>query len=214
MPRHRLTIVMQNRTLLCSILLLCAATALSGQKRMPQEQAPKNGTKATLVRRANLYVQPDEGADQVAIVTPGREMVIAERSGHWLRVFANIDAPESRKADEPVLEQGQEVIPISGWMLDKGIVDTNTPHGDAILFGEAVSAEDAASESHPPPGAALEARLLYRRVVEMFPQSPLIGGRCGTRRIFAGSCRRLTPRLCPQLTKRRTTFASRWTRMR
>jgi hypothetical protein len=175
MPRHRLTIVMQNRILLCSILLLCAATALSGQKRMPQEQAPKNGTKATLVRRANLYVQPDEGADQVAIVTPGREMVIAERSGHWLRVFANIDAPESRKADEPVLEQGQEVIPISGWMLDKGIVDTNTPHGDAILFGEAVSAEDAASESHPPPGAALEARLLYRRVVEMFPQSPLIG---------------------------------------
>jgi hypothetical protein len=60
-------------------------------------------------------------------------------------------------------------------MLDKGIVDTNTPHGDAILFGEAISAEEAASEAHPPPGAALEARLLYRRVVEMFPQSPLIG---------------------------------------
>jgi hypothetical protein len=140
---------------------------------MPHDEPPKNGTKATLVRVANLYVQPDESADRVGIITPGREMVIAERSGHWIRVFANIDAPESRRADEPVLEQDQHVIPISGWMLDKGIIDTNTPRGDAILFGEAISAENAASESHPPPGAALETRLLYRRVAEMFPQSPL-----------------------------------------
>jgi hypothetical protein len=173
MAKRRLTIEMRNQTPFF-VLLLCATIAAQGQKKMPQEQMPKNGAKATLVRVANLYVQPDESADRVAIITPGREMVIAERSGHWLRVFANVDAPESRKSDEPVMEQGQEVIPISGWMLDKGIVDTNTPHGDAILFGEAVSAEDAASESHPPPGAALEARLLYRRVVEMFPQSPLI----------------------------------------
>jgi hypothetical protein len=154
-------------------LVLLVTTYAFSQKKMPQESPPKNGTKATLVRVANLYVQPDESADRVAIIAPGREMVIAERSGHWLRVFANIDAPESRKADEPVMEQDQQVIPISGWMLDKGIVDTNTPHGDSILFGEAISAEDAASEAHPPPGAALETRLLYRRVVEMFPQSPL-----------------------------------------
>ena len=154
-------------------LVLLVTTCAFGQKKMPQELPPKNGTEATLVRVANLYVQPDESADRVGIIAPGREMVIAERSGHWLRVFANIDAPESRKADEPVMEQDQQVIPISGWMLDKGIIDTNTPHGDAILFGEAISAENAASDPHPPPGAALEARLLYRRVVEMFPQSPL-----------------------------------------
>lgn len=154
-------------------LVLLVTTYAFSQKKMPQESPPKNGTKATLVRVANLYVQPDESADRVAIIAPGREMVIAERSGHWLRVFANIDAPESRKADEPVMEQDQQVIPISGWTLDKGIIDTNTPHGDAILFGEAISAENAASDPHPPPGAALEARLLYRRAVEMFPQSPL-----------------------------------------
>ncbi len=166
----RLTNVMRSRTLLCATLILFAATGAPCQKK---ELPPKNGTKATLVRNANLYVQPDESADRVSVVAPGRELVISERSGHWVRVFANIDAPESRKADEPVLDQGQQVIPISGWMLDKGVVDTTTPHGDAILFGEAVSAENAASESHPPPGAALEARLLYRRVIEMFPQSPL-----------------------------------------
>ena len=168
----RLTLTMRSK-ILSYFLVLLAATGAFCQKKMPREEPPKNGTKATLVRVANLYVQPDESADRVGIVSPGREMVIAERSGHWLRVFANIDAPESRKADEPVLEQDQQVIPISGWMLDKGIVDTNTPHGDQILFGEAVSAENAASDPHPPPGAALETRLLYRRVAEMFPQSPL-----------------------------------------
>lgn len=165
---------MRNNFLSFCLVMLAAAGGAFCQKKMPQELPPKNGTKATLVRDANLYVQPDESADRVSIVMPGREMVIAERSGHWLRVFANVDAPESRQADQPVMEQNQEVIPISGWMLDKGIVDTNTPHGDAILFGEAITAEDAASQSHPPPGAALEARLLYRRVVEMFPQSPLV----------------------------------------
>jgi len=153
-------------------LVLLATVGAFCQKK-PREELPKNGTKATLVRVANLYIQPDQAADRVGIISPGREMVIAERSGHWLRVFANIDAPESRRADEPVLEQDQQVIPISGWMLDKGVVDTSTPHGDEILFGEAISAENAASEPHPPPGAALETRLLYRRVAEMFPQSPL-----------------------------------------
>ena len=127
------------------------------------------------MREANLYVQADESSDRVSIITPGREMVIVERSGKWLRVFANIDAPESREADLPVLDQGQEVVPISGWMLDKGVIEVNTPHGDQILFGEAVSAEDAASVSHPPPRAAQDARLLYKRVSELFPQSPLAG---------------------------------------
>ncbi|MBV8114403.1 MAG: outer membrane protein assembly factor BamD [Silvibacterium sp.] len=162
---------MPSRIPICAILLLSAVPLAVCQKN--REQPPKNAPRATLVRNANLFIQPDESADRVAVVTPGREMVIAERSGHWLRVFANIDAPESRRSDQPLLEQGQEVIPISGWMLDKGIIDTTTPHGDAILFGEAVSSEDAASQPHPPPGSALEARLLYRRIVEMFPQSPL-----------------------------------------
>jgi hypothetical protein len=166
---------MRNQILPCFLLCLLTMTASApAQKRMPQEQMPKNGPKATLVRLANLYVQPDESADRVAQVTPGREMVIAERSGHWLRVFANIDAPESRRADMPVLDQDVQVVPISGWMLDKGVIDTNTAQGDDILFGEAISAEESASQSNPPPGAALEARLLYRRVVEMFPQSLLV----------------------------------------
>jgi len=175
MPDHlRLTIVMRNlRLRLSALLLISVALAAAAQKRMPQLQVPKNGTQATIIRLANLYAQADEASQRTGQIMPGRELVIVERSGHWLRVFANVDAPESRQADQPVMQDSQQVTPISGWMLDKGIVDTNTPHGDQILFGEAVSAENAASNPNPPPGAALEARLLYRRVVEMFPQSPL-----------------------------------------
>ena len=170
----RLMNVMRNPRFLTSLLFLLATPlASSAQKRVPQLQMPKNGTQATVIRVANLYVQAEESSDRAGEITPGREVVIVERSGRWLRVFANVDAPESRKADQPVMEQGQEVTPISGWMLDKGVIDVNTPHGDQILFGEGVSAENAATEPHPPPRAALDARLLYRRVVEMFPQSPL-----------------------------------------
>lgn len=168
----RLTFEMRNRVLLLAVVV-GSALGLQAQGRVPQIQVPKNGPRATLVREANLYVQADESSDRVSVITPGREMVIVERSGKWLRVFANVDAPESRQSDAPTLEQDQEVVPLSGWMVDKGVIDVNTPHGDQILFGEAVSEEDAASESHPPPGAAQAARLLYRRVVEMFPKSSL-----------------------------------------
>jgi len=142
---------------------------------MPEEQVPKNGPRATLVRDANLYVQPNEQSQRVSVILPGREMVIVERSGDWVRVFANIDAQSGHEQDAsaPTMGGGSEVVPLSGWMLNKGVIDVNTPNGDKILFGEAESKEDAASELHPPPQAALEARLLYMRVVEMFPKSSL-----------------------------------------
>ncbi len=173
LTNRRLTIVMRHLRLLPTLLLMLGAACAFAQKRMPQLQMPKNGTQATVIRVANLYVQADESADRGGQITPGRELIIVERSGKWLRVFANVDAPESRKADQPVMEENQQVTPVSGWMIDKGVVDTNTPHGDQILFGEGVAAENAATEPHPPPRAALDARLLYRRVVEMYPQSPL-----------------------------------------
>lgn len=165
---------MRIRSGLLTIFLASTTLAL-GQSRMPSPQTLKNGPRATLVREANLYVQPDVSSGRVSVITPGREMVIVERSGNWLRVFANIDSlgGQQEDADAPSLGEGSQAVPLSGWMLNKGVIDQNTPHGDQILFGEAVSKEDAASEPHPPPRAALQARLLYMRVVEMFPKSPL-----------------------------------------
>src|SRR5450432_868300 len=57
----------------------------------------------------------------------------------------------------------------------KGLVQSNTPDGDKILFGEAVDSEDQASQSHGRRYAAQDAMRLYAEVAELFPQSPLAG---------------------------------------
>lgn len=164
------------KKLSASLVVCLIAVSSSAQNRAPRLEMPKNGTRATVVRVANLYVQADENSDRVAQITPGREMVVAERSSQWVRVFANTDAPDTRQADVPVFgNDAQAAVPISGWMLDKGIIRADTPKGDQILFGEAISAEQAAAEPHAPQRAAMDARLLYRRLAEMFPQSPWAG---------------------------------------
>jgi hypothetical protein len=110
----------------------------------------------------------------VSRVAPGREMVIAEKSGTWDRVFANTDTEEiHNEDDEPWIGGDETTPPVSGWMEARGIVDENTPNGDQIVMGEAANEEASASDPRGPANAAQTARLLYRRVVEMFPNSPL-----------------------------------------
>jgi hypothetical protein len=164
---NRQTTVMQKRIVTFSVFLLFCATLAIGEKN-----APPHGTKATVVHVANLYVQADESAPKVSSITPGRELIVAEHSGKWLRVFANTDVETVNEADVPVFGNETNAQPISGWILDKGVVAADTPKGDEILFGEAVSTEILASQSHPPPDAAQSARRLYRMVVDLFPQSP------------------------------------------
>jgi outer membrane protein assembly factor BamD (BamD/ComL family) len=65
------------------------------------------------------------------------------------------------------------VTPASGWIHDKGIVTQATVNGDAILYGTAANFEEQAEQPHAPKDAAGEAHLLYRRVAEYFPDSPL-----------------------------------------
>jgi len=161
--------VKRIRTSLRALVLLVAAVTFA-QKNTP----PPNAAKATCVHPTKLYVEADESASQVATIQPGREMVIAERSGKWLRVFANTDVSIVNEQDVPVFGNQTNTPPVSGWMIDKGIVTSNTPNGDEILFGAAATMELQASEPHPPPGAALSARGLYRMVVELFPQSPRV----------------------------------------
>ncbi len=163
------------RFLSATFVFLAAASVANAQSRMPKYPMPRNGTLATLVREANLYANPDDTGGPIATVEPGRELVVAERNGKWLRVFANTDPPDTRESDRPQITDSEAAQPISGWMLDKGVVDTNTPHGDQILFGTADEAEQQAAVPDPPPPLAEQARLLYKRVTTMYPQSPLVG---------------------------------------
>jgi len=162
---NRLTNVTRKIGFAFSVLFL-------GTSLVPAQKNAPHGTRGTVVHVVNLYAQADESAARVSQVTPGRELAIAEKSGKWLRVFANTDVEVVSGADAPVFGNETNAQPISGWIIDKGVVTADTPKGDAILFGEAVSTEILASEPHPPPDAAQSARRLYRMIVDLFPQSP------------------------------------------
>jgi outer membrane protein assembly factor BamD (BamD/ComL family) len=157
------------RTALLSWLSLLTFVALSAFAE-PQK-VPNNGPKATVIHDTNLYVSPDTGAARLAEVSPGREMVIVERNGPWLRVFANTDAEISHAQDAPVFGSQAAATPISGWIDAKGVVESATPKGDWILFGMAATEEKEAGQPHAPQGTAQAARLLYQRLVDLFPQS-------------------------------------------
>jgi hypothetical protein len=152
-----------------SFLLLIAVQAIAAPKSAP----PSNGPKATVIRNTNLYVAPDPSSSRLAEVTPGREMVVLEKNGPWLRVFANTDEETSRAQDAPVFGHEAAEVPVSGWMQAAGVVSSETPKGDLVLFGAAASQEIDAALPKAPQSVAQAARLLYQRMGDLFPQSPL-----------------------------------------
>lgn len=160
------------RTVAFACLAVMAALPMCAQKKN-QLVKPIAGPRATALRVTWLYVSPDRSAQKLDRVQIGREMVVAEKSGPWMRVFANTDTEEVHNdADEPVI--GDEAKPpISGWIEGRGVVEETTPNGDQVIMGAAENQEALASDPRGPANAAQSARLLYRRVAEMFPNSPL-----------------------------------------
>ena len=163
----------QARALAFALALLCTALPALGQKKSQLEK-PMAGPRATPLRVTFLYVAPDPGSQKVDRVQIGREMVVAETSGPWLRVYANTDIQEARLKDAPIFGHDDTPPPISGWMEARGIVVETTANGDQVLMGEAANQESLALDPRGPANAAQSARLLYRRLVEMFPNSPLV----------------------------------------
>jgi hypothetical protein len=159
---------------LAFVLALCAVLPALGQKKPPQLEKPMAGPRATALRITWLYVAPDLTSQKLDRVQIGREMVVAEKNGPWLRVYANTDMVELRDKDAPEFGHDETPPPISGWIEAKGIVAETTTNGDQVLMGEAANQESLASDPRGPANAAQSARLLYRRVVEMFPSSPLV----------------------------------------
>jgi hypothetical protein len=157
---------MPNGFIALSALLFLAAQAPT---------APRNGIKGTVIRDTNLYVAPDLSSARLARITPGREMVISEKNGPWVRVFANTDQETSQSQDAPIFGHDAAAVPIAGWMQAPGVVSVETPKGALILFGAAASEEIDASLPHAPQSIAQAARLLYQRMADFFPQSPLAG---------------------------------------
>jgi len=165
--------VMNPRILALTLALACAAMPALADKKKDNLQKPMAGPRATALRVTWLFVSPDPGSQKVDKVQIGRELVVAEHSGPWLRVYANTDIQEAQQRDTPIFGQDETPPPISGWMQAKGVVVETTAGGDLVLMGEAANQEALASDPRGPVNAAQSARLLYRRLAEMYPNSPL-----------------------------------------
>jgi hypothetical protein len=152
------------------ILPLAGMLALAADK--PQVK-PMAGPRATILQETPLYVAPDTSSQRVDRIQEGRELVIAETNGPWVRVFANTDIEEVSEKDAPVFGRETAPPPVSGWMQAKSVVRDTTPNGDAVLMGEGATMEILAEDARGPRNAGQTARLLYRRLVEFFPNSPL-----------------------------------------
>jgi len=160
-----------------SILILAfflAVLPTQGQKKPTQQIKPMAGPRATPLRVTWVYVSPDLSSQKIERIQVGREMVVAEKNGPWLRVYANTDTEQSNDKDTPDFGASEAPPPAAGWMQSKGVVIETNPIGDQILLGEAANQEALASDPRGPARAAQSARLLYRRLVEMFPASPLV----------------------------------------
>ncbi len=163
------------RSVAFCVLLLGVLPALGEQKpKKDNLQKPLAGPRATTLRVTWLYIAPDQGSQKVDRVQTGREMVVAEKSGPWIRVYANTDIQEVSEKDAPLIGAPQDTPPpISGWMEARGVVIETTANGDQVLMGEAANEEALASDPRGPAHAAQTARLLYRRLADMYPDSPL-----------------------------------------
>src|SRR3984893_14957502 len=119
--------------------------------------ASAEAVRATSIRVAAIYLSPDTASAKLADVDRGREVIYLETSNNWVHVEANLTEERT----------------ITGWIEGKGLVQSATPDGDKILFGEAVDSEDQASQRNGRRYAAQDAMRLYAEVAELFPQSPL-----------------------------------------
>lgn len=156
------------------VLLASVSVGVAQKKSKDNQSGYDRSAKATLLHQAVVYVSADGDSQRVSLVTPGHEVVVVERNGAWAKVFANTDvADKTDDSDVPELSDEDNVTPASGWIRDKGVVSPATPNGDAILFGAATSLEEEAEQPHAPKDAAVQAHLLYRRVAEYYPTSPL-----------------------------------------
>ncbi|HTA24744.1 MAG TPA: hypothetical protein VK763_14525 [Terriglobales bacterium] len=115
--------------------------------------------RGAMMRVATIYVSPDATSAKLAEVDRGREVVVIQSSRDWINV-------EAQLTEDRV---------VTGWIMEKGVVQSSTPNGDKILFGEAVDSEDQASQRHGRRGAAQDALRLYYEVSQLFPTSPLAG---------------------------------------
>lgn len=172
--RHGLRMARLSAALMA--LAVCATAGAQKPTGHVQEDGPPlptAGPLATVLVRTPLYVYADAHVQMVTRIQAGREMVVAETNGPWMRVFANTDAPTENRNDAPLLGDENKPVPVTGWVLAKSVLVATTADGDQVLMGQAATMESLASDARGPRDAGQAARLLYQRLLEFYPDSPL-----------------------------------------
>jgi outer membrane protein assembly factor BamD (BamD/ComL family) len=128
--------------------------------------------RGTLVHDETLRVSPSADSARVGDAGRGVELIVLQSSKDWLQVEAILRAPSN---EEGATDEESEGKAVTGWLLSKGVVTSQTQDGDRIIFGEAADSEDQASSRRGRRDAAQDAMKLYYRVYDLTPASPLAG---------------------------------------
>jgi len=118
--------------------------------------------------------EPFEPRPRIAVAVSGGadSMALALLADRWVKPLGGeVVAVTVDHGMRP--ESAAEALRVAGWMEARGVVRETTPDGDKILMGEGASMEILAEDARGPRNAGQTARLLYRRVVEFYPNSPL-----------------------------------------
>jgi hypothetical protein len=117
-----------SRACFGAVLLLSMPLALSAQK--DTRSGYDRAARATVLHPAVVYVAADDDAQKISLVLPGHEVVVTERNGPWVKVFANADLKEkTNDSEEPLIADEDNVAPAAGWIRNKGVVNPQTPNG-------------------------------------------------------------------------------------
>jgi outer membrane protein assembly factor BamD (BamD/ComL family) len=129
-----------------------------------------DAVRGTLVHEESIRVAPSADSAKLGEAGRGHELVIIDASRDWVHVEAIIREPKKNADEDDPESEGKT---ITGWVIGKALIGTNTPSGDKIIFGEAADSEDQASRRRGRRDAAQDAMRLYFRVYDLFPTSPL-----------------------------------------
>ncbi|MFZ0417291.1 MAG: SH3 domain-containing protein [Candidatus Sulfotelmatobacter sp.] len=129
-----------------------------------------DAVRGTIVHEETIRVAPSADAARVGDVKRGNELIIIQTSRDWVQVEAILRAPSN---EEGATEDEAEGKAITGWVLNRSVVQSTTQDGDRIIFGEAADSEDQASRRRGRRDAAQDALRLYYRLYDLMPASPL-----------------------------------------
>ncbi|HZU30171.1 MAG TPA: hypothetical protein VFB79_03595 [Candidatus Angelobacter sp.] len=142
---------------LFAFILFCAAMALAADKEH-----------GTVISDVDLRVTPDPTAQKLGKVTRGRDIFLMDHTMVDNKPWAHLLAVVDVNVEQETTKQ------ISGWVPAETVITTSTPNGDQIIYGEAVDSQNL-SDQRARKNAADDARRLYYRLYEYFPNSPLAG---------------------------------------